>query len=450
MIDRSEATPNRSVLFLGVVIAVLIGFGAALLFFPGIPTADGLLRDALATRLVNGSMAAVERVVVIARFPILLNALSLWVTGTHAAIMFAQAVLFCLGLMICVGAVGPAATWTRLGLGTLICVLPLTLVFGVIQTDSIWTCIGICFVAGARQIRASTWIRFLGLLCAVTLLVGSRPNAPIVLPVLAACIALQRSSPSRLLDMGAVAAGTALAILLPSLLINLPPARPLGMGLGWELVGIAKGSGSPDLAHVLDFVGDTQGAIERFTLERLNPIFWDQHPPIPVRRAVEPVMSSEIARTYVRVAVTHPADFIATKLDFWGRVLGISEPLLIVKATLSYPGFPFEGDAGPLASAVYDLFGEIGDSAWSLARYPWALMLAGIAFCTMRLWQRRTEDIAFIAAALATTYYASFLLVAQAMEFRYFAQTYFVLVAVLLGEIAGLFQRGIRREARGG
>ena len=315
-------------------------------------------------------------------------------------------------------------------LGTVIGAFPPTGVFFVTITDSIWAFIGMAFLAGAISMprRISPALRFSAIALASAILVASRPNSLAVLAVLPLVGIAVHGPLRRWAVTFGVLVGAAAGLIAPGVMARTPSANPVSLGLAWEVVGVAKLTSDPILSHSLDRFGSTQLAIERYDPRALNGVFWDSDPPLPVARIAAPQAFPAIRGIFIKMVLDHPIAYARVKLGLVARVLGLRAPLMPV----SY-GFNFDDRSNPVAGArvnranqaLFGAFERIGNSPLSVARYPFVLILFGCGLFFIML--KRDQPFAFLIAS-GVAYYATFLVSCQAMEYRYYAPTYIVLL----------------------
>lgn len=435
-VDR-DAAFGRILLF---VAAAALAIAYVAIFFPYIPTADGDYRWMFAEWKVAGNTGCYPQLFVVAKGVTVLQTLTLWLFGRTFPFTLVQCFLAFLAVYGCIAlaAQDRMKRSTRLLLWLVICNVPTFGVFFAVTTDSVWTFIGIVALAVVllRPLSCNRVLTFVLAVLAALCLFASRVNALALVPVL---IAAPFLAGWRAPAPGAITGtliGLVAALVLPGQIVTTRPANPLALGMGWEILQVAKATKDRRIALELRYAGDPAHAIAIVKPEALNNVFWDRSPPLSVARIVAPENKSRMNALFLNMVKTQPLAYARNKAGMWLRILGITAPLMPagygfdIGRTVTRPT---EGKVTMLNKAMFAALWVIGSSLPLLGSRPWILLLGGLLFVARQRRKGHHRQAGLI-VLLALGYYCSFLVSAQAMEFRYFAPSYLVLFCVLLVE----------------
>jgi hypothetical protein len=337
--------------------------------------------------------------------------------------------------------IGNTAAWLLLSLFLL--ATPIAPVFSVILTDSSGVIAGLAMALcilhrpSSGPSRQGGILYYSALLLAFSLALGFRLNGVTTLPAFLLLIFGLRDKPlqRRVLETGCMGVAICIALALPRFM-NLPKTHPEVLGWTWELVGMQADSRDPELAGMLDTIGNSDAAIARYNLRASNGLFYGAGAPFPAQQIAQGGTAHEITREYFDFALKHPAEFLRNKLSVASNVLGIAKPLIH-----PWRGVHFNdgvgADYGVVRSSsrelARDLYGTSIEALSWLTLRPVTLIALSIFVLLLRLGidnptRRRLLSVFLV----AVTYYAGFLVNTQAMEFRYFAPAFFLLGAVCL------------------
>lgn len=201
------------------------------------------------------------------------------------------------------------------------------------------------------------------------------------------------------------------------------------LGMVWELVGLEKDTSDQKLLSELSEFGDVPEAVSRWNPDCLNGIVWDNSPPFSAWNISKPLNAGKISKIYIGSVFDMPGPFLKNKSAFAARTLGISSPLITSARGIhgvDEHTVPYGAMATPVQASDRARFVEFTDALGILTLRPWTMILLfGILlFCGRAV---KLDVSPFISVYLAGIfYYLSFCLNTQAMEFRYYAPSFFL------------------------
>lgn len=201
------------------------------------------------------------------------------------------------------------------------------------------------------------------------------------------------------------------------------------LGMVWELVSLEKSTSDRKLFSKLSEFGDVPEAVRRWRPDYLNNIVWDDNPPFSVWNISKPLTAKKISGVYIESMLDMPWAFLKNKSEFVSRTLGISSPLITSARGVhgvDEHTLPYGAMATPVQVSDRAVFVKFTDSIGMLTLRPWAMIvLFGILLICGRAVKLDVRP--FIAVYLVGIfYYLSFCLNTQAMEFRYYAPSFFL------------------------
>lgn len=304
-----------------VLLIILLALIVTFFIYPFIATADGIARINIAIGNKDFSL-----------LPPLQSQLfkySIDITGGMGLYTVIQVIVFYLSVLLGYVLLLKSMSFNlifALALTT-ICI-PIFLVFPTILTDSalVFSClVFVEYLIMKVSASESVVLNFLIYIGVLFFLFGMRFNAIIVAPVI--LILIYFYAPTfKILGITGMLISICFVWLLNDMVRQ--KSRPEALSLAWEIIGVAHEVDDDDkLRKILNFCGDTDVAISRYHTKFLNPIFWDQNPPLPVNCIVSIEGSQKVKIAYFNVLREYPFQWIKVKLDFWLGTYGISQPL---------------------------------------------------------------------------------------------------------------------------
>jgi hypothetical protein len=426
-----------------VVLCAVCALGTTLATFPFIFTADGDIRWQAAMRLLRGETPTS---LLVAPLPVLCMAATFFLTHSYATYTFAQSLVMLLSLawlvhqlMRCADAKEETDSWIIAVILIVLC--PLTLVFSVILTDSSGALSGLSFalsllgLSSPGQSRITRTLYYSAVVIALTIAFGFRANCLATIPAFLFIIYCLRNSAlnRRVIESFCLALAFVISITVPRLMA-FPAVHPETLGWTWELVGITKSAALQDVQHSLNTIGNSTEAIAHYNSRASNDLFWGQNAPFPALALASPDTSRLLRRIYVETLLHHTRAFLAQKLAIADGVLAINEPLLHPLRGVHFMdgiGGQYGVTGGAQRELVHGIYLGAFDALEWIALRPLTLLVVALLLLGAAYAKARPVAIRAMPALLvAVTYYCSYLMNCQAMEFRYFAPAFFLLSIV--------------------
>lgn len=330
---------------------------------------------------------------------------------------------------------------------------PVTLVFSAILTDSSGVIIGLSLVLSLlfseiKLSKFSYFFYFISIIFSFILLFGYRMNSLLLIPIVFCIIVVFRkiNRPRRYVETVAFIVSLVFVFSIVPNITKQDKNHPESLGFAWDLIGIAKeNNGKYD--HILDFVGDTKEAIKRYDPRYLNSIFWDANPPFPALKIASPEFNKRIRNLYIKTAITEPTNFLKHKLKSALLVSGIKEPLLNIRRGIHYVDentIKFGAVNTTQNMKVRETFFNWTERFTLFTQHPYIIFLFStfMLFVIFKL-NRENFQIWIFLYLCSVIYYFGFFLNTQAMEFRYFAPTFFMLGSMSLSSIVIILDKVI-------
>lgn len=418
--------------------------------YPFLTTADGILRWQLALSWINHT--TIDRIYLLPPLGSFLMAISYYATETFGFYTFVQSFLMLFAGSALILRLIPSDyhVLCRLTAVSVFMTFPTASVFSVVLTDSALTFAGIasaiCLLVpsekGTKHNIKSCSLLFLSFI----LVFGMRFNSITVLPIFVYLIARHPSAiANRVVAFSCLVLALMTVYYLVPKIFKLPSRSPIALGMTWELVGLYKENPDPIIEKTLQEFGDPSLMVKKYFPAHLNELIWDGNAPLPAEVLTQAAAYEKIKSSFFNTVLTEPLKYARFKISQWGLTLGVTEPLLE-----SHRGFhEVEPDQSPFGARVnnreswmLNLFTDTTQSLQLITLRPFVMFL--ICFLMLiAMWMRKHKNIQWLAVLFVTSilYYSGFLLQTQAMEFRYFAPSFFLSMVLLIVSFAELVQR---------
>jgi len=428
-----KRTVNWVVVF--SVFAAILAVVGTLRVYPFIGLADGFSRWNLAVELCNTGKITTETL--LSPMISLFQAATYYLTESYGLYTIIQAYFFYLAtgllfyLMLKDIMVYKFPAWFLLALITLF--VPTFRIFPLMLTDSAPVFILLTFMlylltSGCElsKIGGGTLL----ILLIVFLTVAIRVNSLVLFSLITLFLLFTLKKNKTLCLTIAVITGMILGVLVPKqMLPNNSNASSLGMI--WELVSIEKETGDPVLFDQLSEFGDVAEAENRWNPEYLNAVVWDNNPPFYAIDIAQTENAKAITKIYLKTFLRMPSEFIKNKLSYICRTLGVSDNLItsargvhgIDDITQGYGGMVTQIQESDRSSFI-----EFTDRFSILTLKPWTLVTIMLCLLLISKILFNTDGTVFtLTWAIAVGYYLSFCINTQAMEYRYYAPSFYLL-----------------------
>jgi len=417
-----------------------------LVYYPGIFYADSFERWDLYFQLVRMEGASRYMGTVL---PSLWMGFTYWATGSKAAVSFLQAFLFFYSSLFLIRNIGNfKGGWCLLSSAIFI-FCPLFQGYSVFNEPGIGTVIGLnfFFILIFSRNRSGGFFdnvfRFFIYFLIFSTIFGFRSNTITILPVVL-FIFLRKFQSRRNFGVPCISLVMSLIFVftLPCVLTQWRHVQKLelvSIGVAWETVQIIGRTHDPQYDGYLDYAGRGKGATKN-ALVNVGETEWDGFlggQGLQLSRVITPSIARQIMRDYGRIICAHPWDFMMNKIYIFGRVLGISKPLVFNEfmgdwqMKLAQEGFR---STPKRDHAIKDLNRFMNDQCF--LRKPFLIFLAGF-LCLQLSWLFFRKEAYFIGIMFlgALFYYAAFFITTQSFEFRYFFPPFFLItvMAIVVG-----------------
>lgn len=450
----SQVSSLVAIASLSAIAAIFLTY----LTYPFLTTADGILRWRLATQLLANER--LREVYLLPPLGSLLMAGIYRLSGSYALYTLLQSFVMLMSgcwliLVLCPKQLSPLVYSVPIAL---FIALPTVSVFSVILTDSSLTFAGmailLCLLLPTDECqgwRPSLRFKAMSLLPVFVILFGMRHNSLTVLPVV--CFLLWRYSASLKWRLSAFSM-LALSILLVKFVVPAEysqPRAPAALGMAWDLVGLLVDTNDPVLEESLSRLGDTSQMRQRFYSRHSNELIWDAGAPLPARRISQLRISSKIKTIYLETIYRMPFQLMRYKIRQWGLTLGVTQPLLEAARGIhesERTQVPFGARVNNRDNVILNSFTDTTQSLGFMALRPAiGFLISGLVVGMLWLSKSVYLERFAVVYVMSLTYYGAFLIQTQAMEFRYYAPSFFLTLILILAGILQVLTPLLRRDA---
>lgn len=434
---------NKSQVILICAVSVIFSIIGTLRVYPFIGLADGFSRWQLALQLVNNGEISSETLLSPAISVI--QAATYYISQSFGLYTVLQGFLFYSAALLMfyylIGNIKIRTVPVWIAAGSAVLLLPTFRIFPLMLTDSAPVFTILAFILCMNTYRTGKYSA--GGVCIIIFLISVciaiRINSALLFIFAALYLFFRFKNKFLFLT---VIFSIILGCWIPKLMVpNHSNAASLGMV--WELVSLEKETSDQKLYSDLAEFGNVPEAVKRWRPDYLNNIVWDDNPPFSVWNISKPQTAKKISKVYIGSMQDMPWAFLKNKSAFVFRTLGITSPLITSARGVhgvDEHTLPYGALATPVQASDRAWFIKFTDSIGMLTLRPWVMILLfGILLICGRAVQLDVSN--FISVYLVGIfYYLSFCLNTQAMEFRYYAPTFFMLFigsACLLIAISG-------------
>lgn len=378
------------------------------------------------------------------------------VFGSYASFTLVQSFVYLLSSMIVLDKINTNYRFLSL----LILLSPLTIGYSVFGEMSIGCLAGInCLVLLIWYLNDAQEITILNasvLFAAIALVAyvvfGFRQNAFTIFPVLVGYYILKFRKQLKKLLISTVSTliGLLLVFVMP-MLFNVQVYDSSSAGFVWEMlytIGRMPEEKQEQYADYLDDIcgeGATATALEQNEDSTMVLFLWSGIAPETIGLKEN---SSKIFDKYVQLFLNEPGDFLANKLFFWGRALGITKPLesreyiYAPNRDLYNYGLIDSPRRGALIDNVNGFINGI-----TVLRMPFVWFVLGLLACVYQKAVLKKSSWVLL-YLLACFYYGAFMVNTQSFEFRYFFPSYQLIFYLVLAAVLDILHRGISAGKR--
>ena len=444
---------NKTSLYL--IISIVFSITATFITSPGIFFPDSYVRWSYAHMIFSGEIQGL--VVWLAIVPSVIMAFFYWLGSNYAFFTLIQSWSFIFSSLLVLDKVigQKKVSWILL----LLFLNPITVCYSVFVETGVYCLTGInllilLFVWLRKKNGLQAWqyiAIFFFCLFASYVIVGFRPNAISIIPLLLLCC-LYCCSKNRKLWNGWLLSG--LGIISGFLLaintfqiLNITALNSSSAGLVWEMLSTVNMISSSEEKrnyedYLDDFIGEgtTKAALEINSQDNENVVVFFGSFPLVVMG--DPQNSKLIIGKYLTLMLDIPGTFLKNKLYFTGRTLGVQQPL----RNLEY------GHDEPDKFEQFGIIETSKRSGWincfnlfmqnfPIFRIPvfWFVAALLLLISSKFLLKDKTE-LSFWLYLLACFYYGAFIINNQSFEFRYFFPSFQLLYIIVIVHVYKLIR----------
>lgn len=429
------------------IIALSILFAAffVAIYYPGIMYSDSYVRIDASTgirnavkMLLSGQRELIDMEIWLTVVPSFFITFCHSLTGSIATYTMLQASAFflvsfllihklshyCRKLQYLLFAINPlffgVATYYEAGIGCLIGIVMLYLLYSTADSSKIW----IDQIIEFGLVTLASFITF-----------GYRANAITILPVLFLYIWLQkRRLAQRLRAYLGLFSGLFFVLFMPKIL-NINTMSSSVAGLVWEMVTCIEHMDEDTRTAYLTYLDDIGGEGATVSALAIN----EEHSickllessAFNIHSLSQEGMVGQVIGKYISFALSEPESFIHNKWRFASKTLGVSEPLRCIEYEYNLNDRMYEWGVNDSTQRLtfYRLYYKINESFGFLTLQPWLVFIATGLFITIDIIRHGMKHRLHLFLVLtAICYYGAFLLNTQSFELRYFYPSLYLML----------------------